>query len=1533
MRLTSSAGGGVAARARAPMAAPSARHLQAHARRMLLLRSRRLTVRLGEGMGGDGRGERETDNPFEALPAARSPPPAIRSPPPSQQTRPTHPYTTQIAASTSQQQQQDPRGATAKPQPPPSVPVRFRVVRRVAFGERVAVVGAAPELGAWDVAAAPRLRWSEGHEWRAVVAFECKGSGGGGSSSGSGNDDDADALIDDDDLPFTLPPPTEYKFVVVKDDDGGGRGSAQWESGDNRVLDVAGLFPGPGMAVDVAVAAAAADGGDHNHNNNNNATEAVASVVPLSALEGTPVAEKAAVKSKDKKKKSNKDDGNKQHHQQQQLESPPSPLDPSSSSSSTIIDAEGRVGVGAAGWLGKDVAFMTSNDHSRDRPAAATWEVPGDLPDAHPARALIKGDRDAPSWLEKLRVAQRVLVDTAPRQRPGLSAVAHAYAYLQWVATGAVPCAEGGGHFRPNHHARAAQAVFRSLEWAIEEDAAEAAQRARREQVGGGGEVEEEEGSGDAADPTTTTPPPRLRTLLARRLSTKLPSFGEQFTQSVPLTRIRDIAHRGDIPHALKQEIKHTLQNKLHRNAGPEDLVAAEAMLERLESGREGSLSEPFMSEFRTFVAELREFFGAASLAALLRDGVRPSLAGAAAAATMAAKSADEEDGDGEDGDAKTSNGDDSVRALDHFLARKRDLDAKGPSGATLDDLVGVSHALVTVRALLLSGLASGMRNDAPDAAAATRQRWRLAEARSEDYLFVLLARMVGGMMAAGGGGSSSSTPDNSDASAFLAAADTLARGSDRAWAAPLGAAVLGLRSLALSGWQPAECAAVERELAAWQDAGGVAVDHEGSARRLRATLDRAQRVCAAYTDALLLVLPPAARRMGPALGVPEHAIATFAEAEVRASVAFQLSRLLALLQRAARVAVAAGGGGGGASSAFVSEWEPIVAGTARGVLVDAPSLESEAARRAIADAAAKGTGVVLLLRQATGDEELAASSSLRGIALAQPLPHLSHLGVRARQERVPLATISPSALAREVLPLVGKRVELRVGSDGSTVELRGLGEGEGVAVGKAAAAGAASAASPTIPLQQQADLSQALAVVPLLDACAETCGAKAASCARLLRLAHKQKALFRAPRGAVLPFGAMEAAADAAGVRARYDALLDRADALSADVAAANGGSPKALAELDAACAELRRLVVGLRPGNEALAQVVAAFGDGGGGDGSTSPPPPPPTHLIARSSANVEDLAGLSGAGLYDSVPNVPFCSSGPSSSTATATTTTADDLGAAVAQVWASLHTRRAVLARRAAGVPQRAAAMAVLVQEQLAPDVSFVLHTRSPVVVGAGGGGGGGGGASSSNGSNASSSSSSSLALAELAPGLGETLAGASKGSGWRLLLDKQKGELAATLAFANFSEALLAPAGAGAGVASAASAPARPSLMAPEALYAKASGRISGDVVETPVVGGGGGAAAAGSASSPSTKQGRTYAAARRPVDYSRQRLSASADARRALGGELARVCAALEAEFGGEAQDAEGCVVGFNGAGGDHQVYVVQSRPQPKEDH
>lgn len=232
-----------------------------------------------------------------------------------------------------------------------------------------------------------------------------------------------------------------------------------------------------------------------------------------------------------------------------------------------------------------------------------------------------------------------------------------------------------------------------------------------------------------------------------------------------------------------------------------------------------------------------------------------------------------------------------------------------------------------------------------------------------------------------------------------------------------------------------------------------------------------------------------------------------------------------------------------------------------------------------------------------------------------------------------------------------------------------------------------------------------------------------------------------------------------------------------------------------------------------------------------------PPGTPLICRSSANVEDLAGMSGAGLYESVPNVP--SDRP------------QDVAAAIAEVWASLHTRRAVLSRRAAGVRQADACMAVLVQAMVAPQLSFVLHTASPLGDAPG------------------------TAVAEVAVGLGETLASGRRGSAWRLAVDKDAGAVS-TLAFANFTHALV-----------------------PAQAAAAASGAPAGN--GAPV--------------------GTLHACSERLLDYSQAALSRSGEARKRLGGRLGAVAALLEREFGGP-QDVEGCLLG-------DAVFVVQTRPQP----
>ena len=65
-------------------------------------------------------------------------------------------------------------------------------------------------------------------------------------------------------------------------------------------------------------------------------------------------------------------------------------------------------------------------------------------------------------------------------------------------------------------------------------------------------------------------------------------------------------------------------------------------------------------------------------------------------------------------------------------------------------------------------------------------------------------------------------------------------------------------------------------------------------------------------------------------------------------------------------------------------------------------------------------------------------------------------------------------------------------------------------------------------------------------------------------------------------------------------------------------------------------------------------------------------------------------------------------------------------------------------------QEDAAMAVLVQQQLSPDLSFVLHTVNPL------------------------DGDKDTMYAELAVGLGETLASGTRGSPWRLAVNKSSG---------------------------------------------------------------------------------------------------------------------------------------------------------------
>lgn len=97
----------------------------------------------------------------------------------------------------------------------------------------------------------------------------------------------------------------------------------------------------------------------------------------------------------------------------------------------------------------------------------------------------------------------------------------------------------------------------------------------------------------------------------------------------------------------------------------------------------------------------------------------------------------------------------------------------------------------------------------------------------------------------------------------------------------------------------------------------------------------------------------------------------------------------------------------------------PVPAGVATGKLIEVQRIEPGAVKSEV------GEDVVLLVHEATGDEEVSATGvPLKGVILAHSLPHLSHLGVRARQEKVVFVTCEDAdTMSAAVKPLIGKRL------------------------------------------------------------------------------------------------------------------------------------------------------------------------------------------------------------------------------------------------------------------------------------------------------------------------------------------------------------------------------------------------------------------------------------------------------------------------------------------------------------------------------
>ena len=192
---------------------------------------------------------------------------------------------------------------------------------------------------------------------------------------------------------------------------------------------------------------------------------------------------------------------------------------------------------------------------------------------------LVHKNSQENTWREKLSFVCELINENESNEEI-ISLIA---TYLYFVNSGQIKCSEDGTHFRPNHSAKHAFNIFKKLYKKIFDNSEK---------------INENSFS-----------------IVARSILRNLPSFNEQFMVQVPLTRIRDIAHRSDIPHDLKQEIKHKLQNKLHRNASPDDLIVCEYFINKI---KDENYSDDFKNEFNIFYEELKEFFNSSGLEKIL---------------------------------------------------------------------------------------------------------------------------------------------------------------------------------------------------------------------------------------------------------------------------------------------------------------------------------------------------------------------------------------------------------------------------------------------------------------------------------------------------------------------------------------------------------------------------------------------------------------------------------------------------------------------------------------------------------------------------------------------------------------------------------------------------------------------------------------------------------------------------------------------------------------------------------------------------